>query len=172
MVIREARLVDAAGIGRVNVDSWRSSYRGIVPDAFLDEMSYEAMEERWTNILRMEQPPIVFVAEDEVNGTILGYVSGGKGREHVDKYEAELYAIYLRQDAQQKGLGRRLMLALTKKLIEAGMTSMYLWVLAENPSRTFYETLDGHFVAEQTLTIGGVELVEVAYGWEDIRTIH
>ena len=45
---------------------------------------------------------------------------------------------------------------------------MLLWVLAENPSRGFYEALGGAEVRQQTITIGGRELVEIAYGWRDI----
>jgi hypothetical protein len=46
-----------------------------------------------------------------------------------------------------------------------------LWVLAENPSRKFYERLGGQLVYEKTVTIGGVPLIEVAYGWRDAHTI-
>jgi hypothetical protein len=43
------------------------------------------------------------------------------------------------------------------------------WVLAANPSRAFYAALGGQRVDEKSVTLGGVQLVEVAYGWPDIR---
>lgn len=76
----------------------------------------------------------VFVAED-IQGKIVGFVGGGKIRtdnpENDLRYQSELYAIYLLKEAQGHGLGRRLMLALVEKLVEAGMHSMLLWVFAK-----------------------------------------
>jgi hypothetical protein len=44
--LREARQQDAGAIAHVHVDSWRTSYRGIVPEGFLTGMSYEGFEDR------------------------------------------------------------------------------------------------------------------------------
>ena len=48
---------------------------------------------------------------------------------------------------------------------------MYTWVLEENPSRRFYESLGGIEFKRQTITIGGRDVVEVAYGWDDITPL-
>ena len=34
MKIRQANIEDAQGIGKVHVDSWRTTYKGILPDDF------------------------------------------------------------------------------------------------------------------------------------------
>lgn len=49
MNIRKARLKDAEGIARVHVDSWRTTYRGIIPDDYLNGLSYEQRTELWKN---------------------------------------------------------------------------------------------------------------------------
>ncbi|WP_306428702.1 hypothetical protein [Robertmurraya siralis] len=41
MIIREATLSDAEGIAKVHVDSWRTTYKGIVSDVFLEQLSYK-----------------------------------------------------------------------------------------------------------------------------------
>ena len=41
MFIRTAILADIPIIARINVDTWRSNYVGIVPDDYLAGMSYE-----------------------------------------------------------------------------------------------------------------------------------
>ena len=49
---------------------------------------------------------------------------------------------------------------------------MLLWVLQDNhPARRFYESMGGEHVDEKTITIGGTDLIEVAYGWKDIAEI-
>ncbi len=55
--ISEATQEDAAAIARVHVDSWRMSYRGIVPEGFLAGMSYEDVEGSWQEWLRGVEDP-------------------------------------------------------------------------------------------------------------------
>lgn len=49
MEIRKAILADAASIAKVQVDSWRTTYQGIVSEEFLSAMSYEDREQKWKN---------------------------------------------------------------------------------------------------------------------------
>ena len=48
---------------------------------------------------------------------------------------------------------------------------MLVWVLADNPSRHFYEALGGQYVSAKQIEIGGAMLDEVSYGWRDIRVM-
>ena len=45
--IRTARIEDSPGIARVHVDSWRTTYRGIVPQDVLENLSYQQRQEIW-----------------------------------------------------------------------------------------------------------------------------
>ena len=45
MLIREASPTDAAAIARVHVDSWRTTYAGIVPADYLANLSYTRREQ-------------------------------------------------------------------------------------------------------------------------------
>ena len=86
-------------------------------------------------------------------------------------YSGELYAIYLLQTAQREGMGRRLVSAVARRLAESGHQSMMVWVLADNPSRGFYEKLGGNPIAEKLVEIAATQLVEVAYGWDDLTRL-
>ncbi len=97
MIIRPARIEEAAGIARVQTDSWRSTYKGIVPDDYLASMSYEERTQGWrTGLSSPTRIAYDFVAEDDT-GQIIGFISGGPVREHDPVYKGELYAIYLLQ---------------------------------------------------------------------------
>ncbi len=171
MEIRAACPSDAAGIARVHVDSWRTTYRGIVPDGFLAALSYEQRERMWRGILSPASgSSFVYVAECP-GGQIVGFASGGPVRDLAPDYGGELYAVYLLQDQQRHGLGRRLIGAVVRRLIQAGMTSLLVWVLADNPARKFYEALGGQYVYDKWVSIGDARLVEVAYGWRDARIL-
>ena len=168
ITIRRGRPADAAGIARVHVDSWRTSYQGIVPADFLAGLSYERRQRRWDETLtRTDRGEVVYVAEDE-SGQIVGFASGGPERSGDPVYRGEVYAIYLLAGQQRRGLGRRLMGAVAADLAAAGIHSLLLGVLAENaPARRFYAALGGVPLREQTFELGGVPVVEVAYGWAD-----
>ncbi len=171
MTVREANAEDAAGIARAHVDSWRTTYRGIVSADYLDSLSYQARESYWRNVLSDPgYKGFVYVAEDEA-GHITGFAAGGPTETPDPLYEGELYVIYILQEHQGKGLGRRLVSAVASRLLQAGIRSMKVWVIANNPFRTFYERLGGKELAQQEFEIGGVTLIEVAYGWPDVRSI-
>ena len=171
ITIRAARVEDAPGIAKVHVDSWRTSYAGIVPDAFLENLSYQRRTNLWDDILRdAERKQFVYVAENE-GQEIVGFVAGGRDREHNPPYEAELYTIYILQEYQGQGIGRRLVRVFAEQLLRAGMRSMLLWVFAQNPSRRFYESLGGRYIKSSQFEIGGATLEEVAYGWEDVSVL-
>lgn len=170
-VIRRAKLEDVTGIARTHIASWRESYRGIVPDDFLNNLSIERRIAQWNESLANPQNQYhrVFVAE--VGGEISGFAGYGSEREADPVYLGELYAIYILQSAHRKGIGRRLVNAVAQDLMAQGITSMLVWVLADNPARGFYERLGGFYLREKAIEIGGRNLIEVAYGWKDIRPL-
>jgi GNAT superfamily N-acetyltransferase len=166
--IRRATVEDAAAVARVHVDSWRTTYRGIVPDTFLDGMSYADSEARLRR--RLEQSSekyAMFVAQDE-SGRIVGFADGGPIRKEDPDFDGELYAIYLLEAHQRRGLGRRLIRQVVGHLVQNGMHGMLIWALADNPACPFYAVMGGRPVRAGELEIGGVRFKEVGYGWSDL----
>jgi GNAT superfamily N-acetyltransferase len=171
MLIRHAHVTDSEGIARVHVESWRSTYRGIVPEQHLAALSYDEGAERWRGPLADPAPGTCrFVAEDE-HGEIVGFATGGPRREGDTRYAGELYAIYLLPERQRTGTGRALIRAVAAELWRHGMRSMIVWVLAENPARGFYQALGGQPAGQIEIEIGGTPLAEVAYGWDDLTSL-
>jgi L-amino acid N-acyltransferase YncA len=160
--IRQARVEDAAGIAHVQVESWKTTYAGIVPDAFLDDMNTETQTQNWQTWFFGDTVQI-FVAEDETG--IFGFASGGKIREALGDYDAELYAIYLLRQRQRQHAGRMLSQTLASGLCASGFKSMLVWVLEANPSLSFYKHLGGIQISQKIIEIGGVDLPELAFGW-------
>src|SRR4051812_39732747 len=112
MKIRPADPNDADAIAKVHVDSWRTTYKGLVPDDYLASLAYEQRAEMWRDILtNFAETNFVYVAEAGHN-QIVGFVSGGPERNNDPIYVGELYAIYLLDAYQRQGIGRQLMLAL------------------------------------------------------------
>jgi ribosomal protein S18 acetylase RimI-like enzyme len=169
-LVRTAELDDAAAIARVHVESWRSTYRGVLPDDFLDSLNAPRYAERWRRSLE-DEGTRVYVAED--GHEVVAFASCGRERAGEDAYRGELYAIYVLQGAQRRGHGKSLVRAAVGGLRELDLHDMIVWVLRENAgARKFYERLGGVYLRTQPITIGSALFDEVSYAWsslEDVR---
>jgi ribosomal protein S18 acetylase RimI-like enzyme len=170
MKIRKATLNDAAGIAKVHVDSWRSTYRGIVSDDFLSSLSYENREERWKNFMsNNEEQQYLFVAEEE--GKIVGFASGGLNRTDVNDYIGELFALYILEEYQRRGIGRALFNQMVKHFLSSNIKSMIVQVLEANAARNFYEAMGGEYIKTSYIEIGGKQHKLMIYGWKELKVI-
>ena len=57
------------------------------------------------------------------------------------------------------------------RLMRRGLPSALVWVLRDNPSRFFYERLGGKAVATRPISVGGIDVDAVAYGWRDLAAV-
>jgi GNAT superfamily N-acetyltransferase len=180
--IRRASPADAAEIAQVHVSSWKSTYPGIVSQTYIDSLDPQQFASRWMDWLLLPESLVLVAAMAE---GVCGFVSGGRLREPLPSPPAvgdaevwkgkfgdgEIYALYVLQHAQGRGIGRGLMRCMAQSLLNAGYERAAVWVLEDNPSRLFYEGLGGRPVAKQTIAIGGEELIEVAYVWDSLQNL-
>lgn len=169
MRVRPATLDDVPAIARIHVDSWRATYRGIVPDPFLDQLSVADHAQRWQ--LRVQDAELITLVAETGAGNLVGFVIGGAERSGDSAFSAELYAVYLDPAHMRRGIGALLVRGLALALQDSGHRSLLVWVLADNPARYFYMALGATFVRSATITIGGVALAEEAYGWPEIARL-
>ena len=172
MIVREAKIADAAAIARVNIDTWRTAYRNIVPTDYLAQLSYEKRESSWQETLANVENTgdFVCVAEND-SGQIVGFAAGGSERSGKYAYQGELFAIYILEAYQRQGIGQQLVRTVAQKLAELSFNSMLVWVLGDNSACRFYEFLGGKNIAEMQTSRAGVALKEIAYGWTDIAVL-
>ena len=84
------------------------------------------------------------------------------------QFAGEVYTLYVQQDHQGRGIGRRLLKRSLRALLGRGYPSALVWVLASNPARFFYQSMAGQRVGSRTEALWGVLVDEAAYGWRDI----
>ncbi|WP_343069260.1 GNAT family N-acetyltransferase [Lysinibacillus agricola] len=107
MKIRKANIQDAQGIGKVHVDSWRTTYKGILPDDFLNNLSYEQRTELWKKNIS-DATNYVLVAENEQD-EIIGFATGGTRKTNSVPNAIDLTSIYLLEEYHGKGIGKQLL---------------------------------------------------------------
>jgi GNAT superfamily N-acetyltransferase len=142
----------------------------LLAEEFLTSLSQLGYTERWERVIG-DGATLVVVAEEA--GEVVGFASGGRERAGEIGYAGELYAIYLLDGAQRRGLGRELFRAIVDGLRGMELSDLIVWVLRDNHrARGFYERLGGVYVRSQPITIGPSTLEEVSYAWrrlDDVR---
>jgi ribosomal protein S18 acetylase RimI-like enzyme len=163
--LREAEFADAEAIARVHVETWRAAYAGVVPDHYLIGMSVQGQAFQWKKLLRRPAERHMTLVAAVPGVGVIGFGSAGVARSRPPPAAGEIYTLYVAVDWQGRGIGRALLKALLARLGGLGHADAYLWVLADNPSRFFYERVGGQRVAQQTETFAGSKLQEYAYRW-------
>lgn len=162
---------DAEALAHVHVRSWRETYKGMLPDAYLARMSEADFARRFRRALTFPGPHDVTLAAAGPGG-LLGYAQGGPSRARVDG-EAEIATLYVLREAQGLGAGRRLLVGAARALAAQGARSLMISVLRDNlKARGFYERLGGEAEPPRPERgPGGALLHEVAYRWPDITSL-
>ncbi|MCW5748052.1 MAG: GNAT family N-acetyltransferase [Alphaproteobacteria bacterium] len=169
MRVRPARPADAATLARIYVAAWRDAYAGILPDGMLVGMSDVRHAAAWQQELAArDRHSDTLVAEDDDG--VIGLVTVGPARRasRAQLEGGEIYRLYVAPEHQGEGAGKALMMAAFDWLISRQVDAVIVWVLAENPSRFFYEAMGGRRLGEKSDSIGGVKVREIAYGWTDL----
>jgi len=168
--IRPAGPDDIMMIASVIVETWRSTFRGLISDAFLDAMSIEQQALRHARRMRIAD---VFhlVAVDVSTNKVIGFANYGKARSMPPRFDRELYALYILKEFQGAGIGSALVRSVAGHCRELGGKSLFAWVLSSNPNRGFYEHLGAIAVGQGQVSLGGENHDQTAYRWNDLAKL-
>ena len=169
MRIRPAGLSDASAIADIQVETWRDTYAGLIPDRTLLGLSRTRHVENWRRVLRDSRADTITRLAEGPDSRVVGFASAGRARPTHLPYDGEVYTLYVLPDHQGAGHGQRLLGALFSALRANGCRSALVWVLAGNPARFFYEAMGGTLIATREEPFHGAVLSECAYGWPDLR---
>jgi ribosomal protein S18 acetylase RimI-like enzyme len=157
-LIRRAVSTDADQLARIQIETWRVAYRGILADAYLDSLQIDPRIRWWERFIG--NGAAVHLAQSDHD--VVGFCSVGASD---DRGWGEVFAIYVHPSRWDEGHGGRLIAAGEEALRQQGFARALLWVLEGNHrARSFYErqgwSLGRPFRIEE---IGGVQVGEVRY---------
>src|SRR5215469_11836808 len=148
IAIRPAAIDDCESIAQVHVQSWRDSYKNILPASILDSLSIHERLQMWQSAVSDGGRYPVYVAQLE--SRIVGFVCGGNCRDERLGRDKEVYAIYVSAVAKRCGIGSQLISSLAQHFVRDGSESAGVWVLKENwPARLFYERFGATLTTEK-----------------------
>lgn len=172
--LRRATVADAEAIAQVRIESWRVTYRGMIPDSYLDGMQLEDSVQHWRSILQIlpEKTDQLCVIVAESEGQLIGFASGMLLPETKLGMQAEVSALYLRPAWQRSGIGRRMLQKVARTVQALGADSLLVWVLSDNlAARKFYAQMGAALLVEQGFNWDGMDLMEAGYGWRDLSVL-
>jgi GNAT superfamily N-acetyltransferase len=158
--VRTARVEDVAQMARVIVRCWQETYRGLMPDAVLDDPGALAARERfWTAALTDERYRENRLAVVEQDGDLIGVAMSGPPLDHGAVWARQLYVLYVYAAAHGTGAGP----ALLEAVVDV-KESVALWVADPNPRAQAFYRKHG-FVADGTAQVeGGVREIRMVRG--------
>ncbi|ALV40683.1 GCN5 family acetyltransferase [Pseudarthrobacter sulfonivorans] len=146
--VRYARVEDAAEMARVNVRSWRETYRGVMADRVLDDPGLPAARERfWTAMLSDERYRANRVAVAERDGDVIGIAMAGPSQSSGSQWGTHLYVLYVVAAEHGTGTGAALL-----DTVVGPDESAALWVADPNPRAQAFYRKHG-FVADGTVNV-------------------
>ncbi|MBQ3408581.1 MAG: GNAT family N-acetyltransferase [Clostridia bacterium] len=143
IIIRNATIKDIEEIADIKIEGWRTAYRGIIDDNFLDNMDMEQeIEKRRNNI---DNGVNIVVAE--LNKKVIGFCLYRNYNKNTEKYpeaDCEISSLYVKSNLRRNGIGRKLMQYVIELLKKEDKKKMILGCFEKNyPSRAFYEKMGG-----------------------------
>ena len=164
-IIRKKEKKDCMDVAHVVTVAWNETYRGIVPDSFLDNL-YTSEKERGTNSYNKfnEQDNHQYVLE--VDNKVVGFINVGLSDEKEYENCGEIYALYIINGYKGYGFGKKLIDAGIKELKEMNYDKMVIGCLVGNPSNEFYKHIGGKLI--KTRIFEKLQLPENVYYFEKI----
>ncbi|HET8625613.1 MAG TPA: GNAT family N-acetyltransferase [Gemmatimonadales bacterium] len=142
--LRSARRTDAAAVAALHIASWRATYRGQLPDAFLDYQSLAERTAEWEARFGVPETHLLLVEDSE---TLLGFAAFGPSRDaDADpRVVWQLYNLHVLPERRGGGLGLPLFQAAADQGAREGRERLTLWVVEQNwPARRFYQRQGMH----------------------------
>lgn len=169
--LRPMQSTDAAAVADVHVASWRTAYRGLYTDAYLDGGAAANRLAHWQS--RLAEP-----AEStaglvlEQDGRVLGFAY--LDRDDDPARGPLLDNLHVRPEARSRGLGLRLLAATAREIVRRGWTPrLHLWVFEANAgARRFYERHGGRPIERVMYDASdGGAYPAWCYAWDDLTPL-
>ncbi len=150
IALRPITPADADAVAALHAASWRSAYRGIFSDQFLDHEVAQERQQAWRERLQVTPSATDWgVVAEDAQGRLVGFAYVMP--DHDPDWGHYIDNLHVAPDLKGGGVGKRLMQAVVAQLPAAPARPLHLWVLdANQPAKRFYAKLGADF-AEQRI---------------------
>jgi ribosomal protein S18 acetylase RimI-like enzyme len=166
VTVRQASLLDFERIADLHASSWLNTYRGILPDSYLDDNLAEERKSYWHKKMSLlKEKEFVLLAEHD--GQPVGFIAVMDRPEN--GYEAFVDNLHVSANLKGRGIGKILMMEAAKILRAMNRGSVYLWVLKGNhAAEQFYVARGAKVEDTSTAKFGSKYVEQTRYCWPSL----
>lgn len=156
LVVRDATAADIPALAQLHVTTWNATYAPMG----MKGPSVAVREHQWREAFAKADGRWFCLVIENGSGDLVGFAKANRSD---GEYAGELNKIYLLREYQRMGLGRRLVGHVARRFLSQGITSMWLFGDARNPSANAWKAL-GAVKTDDDPGNGN-------YGWRDLRRL-
>lgn len=159
-MIRNGKIEDADKIANIKIDTWRKTYVNIFPDEYLRNLDLEREIEKYKQNFNKRN---VILYEEK--GKIIGYCYyGNRNDTYLENYKGEIFALYVKNDCQDRGIGTLLLQQAISDLSKTNK-KILLWCAKENyKAIKFYRKNGLETLGEKTERVCEKNVEKLAWG--------
>lgn len=139
--VRSAEVSDAQEIASIHVNSWKSAFKGLMPERYINSYTLDQRNTEWLNVLGSNSEHVI-VAEKE--NSLVGFLSFNN--KSIDTLE--LSKLYLCPSIYSKGVGYLLMKQFENSAKASGINQLSLYVLDNNQAAIKFYSKHGFKLAD------------------------
>jgi len=161
---------DIESIARLHAQSWRSAYRGMLSDEYLDQHVVADRLEFWSARFASVPAERRLVLQAVSHGVLMGFVCVLLDAE--PNWGARLDNLHVSPESKGTGIGFALFQAAREWIASVSpATAMHLWcVEANHVARRFYDRQGGTIVEAATRPVAQeLSVPELRYWWAPLR---
>lgn len=157
LIVRDATATDIPALAQLHVTTWNATYAPMG----MKGPPVAVREQQWREAFAKADGSWFCLVVENASGDLVGFAKANRS-DH-SEYAGELNKIYLLREYQRMGLGKRLVGHVARRFLSQGITSMWLFGDARNPSADVWKAL------------GGVKTDDDPgngnYGWRDLHRL-
>ena len=147
-LIRRRKREDCKSIANIVTISWNETYKGIVPEWFLDELKNneeKRAKKSYDEFDKINNNQLVL----EVDNKVVGFVNYGISEDEEYQNCGEIFALYIIAKYKGNGFGRKIVEEVKKEFKLQSINKMIIACLKGNPSNEFYKHIGGLYVKDR-----------------------
>lgn len=162
IIVRNIEEKDIPQVVDIQIDGWKTAYKGIIDDSILNSMDRDKkIEKRYKDY--KDNGFIVAESDKEVVG-FCRYIDSNKFTQDILDIDCELLALYVKPELKYNGIGTKLFQFVIDEFKSKNKTKMILWCLKDNePSKEFYKKMGGEIIKKRVIEIEKQNYWEVGF---------
>lgn len=170
IVLRDGTASDREAVSALQIASWRDSYRGLLPDAYLDGALTDDLTAAWRRKLEggSDGRGLLLVAESDRR--LEGFIYACPDLERPDS--AYIDNLHVAPDSRGSGLGTKLLRQAAKRLALQGYYGAHLRVFVANDAAVrFYLRLGAHIAHREMDDLMGYPADTYRLEWPELSVL-